>query len=106
MASHRANSKAAWNKILIEMKQTNITMAKINIPEADEISFKDFSEGNSVQVRAVISKDDEKSFQKGQTVTVSHKKDEASGKIVSDPIVINESSGEGKKTLSLIVEKV
>jgi hypothetical protein len=52
-------------------------MTKISIPEADTISFKDFSEGNSIQVRAVISKAEEHSFDKGQTVTVTHQGNEA-----------------------------
>jgi hypothetical protein len=80
-------------------------MTKISIPEADTISFKDFSDGNSIQVRAVVSKAEEHSFDKGQTVTVTHQGSEANAKIVSDPIVINESTADGKKTLSLIVEK-
>ena len=80
-------------------------MKKISIPEADTISFKDFSDGNSIQIRAEISKADEHSFDKGQMVTVTHQGTEANAKIVSDPIVIKESSGDGKKTLSLIVEK-
>jgi hypothetical protein len=80
-------------------------MTTINIPEADTISFKDFSEGNSIQVRATVSKSDEHAYDKGQTVTVTHQGNEANAKIVSDPIVINESTPDGKKTLSLIVEK-
>ena len=80
-------------------------MTKISIPEADTISFKDFSDGNSIQVRATVPKAEEHSFEKGQTVTVTHQGNEANAKIVSDPIVINESTSDGKKTLSLIVEK-
>ena len=81
-------------------------MATITIPEADTISFKDFKEGNSIQVRAVITQAEEHDYEKGQKVTISHNADSVNGKIVSDPIVINENTSDGKKTLSLIVEKV
>jgi len=80
-------------------------MPNVNIPEADTISFNDFKEGNSIQVRAVVTAAEEQDFNKGKTVTVVHMDHQTKGKIVSDPIVINESTSEGKKTLSLIVEK-
>lgn len=81
-------------------------MATITIPEADTISFNDFKEGNSIQVRAVVTQAEEPDYEKGQKVTVAHNSDSMKGKIVSDPIVINENTSDGKKTLSLIVEKV
>ncbi len=80
-------------------------MKKINIPESDTISFKDFKEGNSIQVRTEVAKADEHDFDKGKTVKVIHEGAEMNGRIVSDPIVIKESYEEGKTILSLIVEK-
>lgn len=77
-------------------------MATINIPESDSISYKDFVAGNPVQVRSVAG--DEKEFEKGKQVKITHMNNENDAKIVSEPIVIEDKGG--KKTLALVIEKV
>jgi hypothetical protein len=79
-------------------------MATINIPESDSNTYKEFMAGNPVQIRAV-SVDNEKEFAKGKQVKIAHLNMEAAGKIVSDPIVIDDKAKD-KKVLSLVVEKV
>jgi hypothetical protein len=81
-------------------------MGKVMIPESDSINFGEFKEGNSVQVRVVVTDSEAREYEKGKTVKVDHQGQEATGKIVSDPLVINENKQSGKKTLSLIIEKV
>ena len=78
-------------------------MATINIPESDSISYKDFVAGNPVQVRSVTS-GDEHDFDKGKQVKIVHMNNENNAKVVSEPIVIEEKAG--KKTLSIVIEKV
>ena len=80
-------------------------MGSVTIPSEDTITFKDFNEGNSVQVRTVV-RDTQKEFEKGKTVTVVHLDQEAKGRIVSEPLVIEEKTEDGAQVLSLIVEKV
>jgi predicted thioesterase len=74
----------------------------INIPESDSISYNEFIKGNPVTVRIEASGNEEK-YMKGTKVKVRHLTMEATGEIVSEPIVINQN--EGKKTLSIIIEK-
>jgi hypothetical protein len=80
-------------------------MATINISESEEILFKDLQEGNSVQLRVTVTPAEEKEYSKGKTVKVVYGKDEAKGKIVSDPLVVQPKSEDGKETISLVVEK-
>lgn len=82
-------------------------MATINISEADSISYKDFQQGNPVQVRAVAAPGQEHDFDKGRKVTISHLNMETVGEIVSDPIEIS-SDGSGdsnRKVLSVVIQK-
>jgi hypothetical protein len=81
-------------------------MRSINIPSEDSIAFNDLKDGNSAQVRVVVYGDEQKEFGKGKVVTVVHNEKELSGKIVSDPLVIDDKREDGGKTVSLIVEKV
>lgn len=81
-------------------------MGKVMIPESDSINFSEFKEGNSVQVRVVVGESEAREYEKGKPVKVNFKDEEATGKIVSEPLVINENAQSGKKTLSLIIEKV
>jgi hypothetical protein len=80
-------------------------MASITISKDDQTNVKDFDDGNSIQVRVTIADADKKDYEKGKTVSVQYGEQEASAKIVSDPIVIEDKKEKGKKTLSLIVEK-
>jgi hypothetical protein len=80
-------------------------MGTINISSTEETTIKDFKEGNSVQVRVTVSPNEEKEFAKGKTVKVLCDGSEATGKIVSDPLIVRTKNEDGKETLSLIVEK-
>lgn len=80
-------------------------MGSVNISPDDKTNVKDFDEGNSVQVRVIVSDREKEEYEKGKVVTVHYGDREASGKIVSEPIVIEDKKEKGKKTLSLIVEK-
>ena len=80
-------------------------MGAIEIPKDDQLSTKDFEAGNSIQVRTKVSSQEANEYRKGQHVTIIHDNQKLSGKIVSDPIVIDENKESGRKTLSLIVEK-
>jgi hypothetical protein len=81
-------------------------MRSINIPSEDSLAFQDLKEGNSAQVRVVIYGDEQKELGKGKVVTVVHNESELNGKIVSEPLVIDDKREDGGTTVSLIVEKV
>jgi hypothetical protein len=81
-------------------------MRSINIPSEDSLAFQDLKEGNSAQVRVVIYGDEQNELGKGKVVTVVHNESELSGKIVSEPLVIDDKREDGGKTVSVIVEKV
>lgn len=80
-------------------------MASVTIPNDDKNNLKDFDEGNSIQVRVSVSDDEKAQYEKGKTVKVEYDSKEASARIVSDPIVIDDKKEKGRKTLSLILEK-
>ena len=80
-------------------------MVTINISSKEETMIKDFNDGNSVQVRVTVSPAEEKEYVKGKTVKVVCGEDEATAKIVSDPLVVRPKAEDGKETISLIVEK-
>ena len=80
-------------------------MGTINISSSEETTIKDFKDGNSVQVRVTCLPNEHDQFAKGKTVTVLCDGKEATGKIVSDPLVVRPKADDGKETLSLIVEK-
>ena len=80
-------------------------MGSVNIDKEDNISIKEFEEGNSIQVRVTISPEDKAEYDKGKKVKVVHEGNQMEGKIVSDPILIDRKREDGKITLSLIVEK-
>lgn len=80
-------------------------MGSVNIDEEDNISIKDFEDGNSIQVRAIVSKEEKPEYDKGNTVTVVHEGKKMTGKIVSEPILVDRKREDGRLTLSLIVEK-
>lgn len=80
-------------------------MGSVNIDEEDNISIKDFEDGNSIQVRAVVSKEEKPEYDKGNKVTVVHEGKKMTGKIVSEPILVDRKREDGLLTLSLIVEK-
>jgi archaeosine-15-forming tRNA-guanine transglycosylase len=80
-------------------------MLTINVSSSEELIYKEFKEGNTVQFRVTVSKDEEKTYQKGKSVVVKYGKEESNGKIVSDPLVVTPSIGAEKETISLVVEK-
>jgi hypothetical protein len=80
-------------------------MGSVNIDTEDTISIKDFEGGNSIQVRVLVSKEEKSEYDKGKKIKVLHDGEEMTGKIVSDPILIDRKREDGKVTLSLIVEK-
>lgn len=80
-------------------------MGSVNIDAADNISIKEFQDGNSIQVRVNVSRDEKAEYEKGKTVTVIHDGEKIAGRIVSEPILIDRKREDGKVTLSLIVEK-
>lgn len=81
-------------------------MATIHISSNEEIAYKDFKAGNSVQLRVKVTPAEKKEYEKGKIVKVVHGNYEASGKIVSDPLVVSSEREGEDRTLSLIVEKV
>ena len=80
-------------------------MGSVNIDAEDSISIKDFEDGNAIQVRVLISKEEKAEYEKGQKIKVVHDGGEMTGKVVSEPILIDRKREDGKVTLSLIVEK-
>lgn len=80
-------------------------MGSVNIDTEDNISIKDFEDGNSIQVRVLVSKDEVSEYDKGKKVTVVHEGKNMTGKIVSEPILIDRKREDGLLTLSLIIEK-
>lgn len=80
-------------------------MGSVNIDEEDNISIKDFEDGNSIQIRAVVPKEEKSEYEKGNKVTVVHEGKKMTGKIVSEPILVDRKREDGRLTLSLIVEK-
>ena len=83
----------------------SMLMGSVNIDAEDNTSIKEFEEGNSIQVRVTVSKEEKPEYDKGKKITVIHEGTEMTGRIVSDPIVIDRKRDDGKLTLSLIVEK-
>ena len=81
-------------------------MKPINIPSEDSIAFNELKDGNSAQVRVVVFGDEEKEYGKGKVVSVVHNESKLDGKIVSDPLIIDDRRDDGGKLVSLIVEKV
>jgi hypothetical protein len=80
-------------------------MKPISISESDKITFRDFNEGNSVQVRVSVPESEVKTYAKGTSVKILHEGQESSARIVSEPLVVSGTSGPGERLLSLIVEK-
>jgi hypothetical protein len=80
-------------------------MATINISQSEEILFRDFKDGNTVQFRVTVDPEEERDYEKGKTVTVVYGKDESFGRIVSDPLVVTPAREGGQETLAVVVEK-
>ena len=81
-------------------------MRTVNISPDESTLYKTFQEGHPVQVRVSVAPGEENEYQKGRTVKLVHEKEEAEGKIVSDPLEVGTKAESGKqKTLSLVVEK-
>lgn len=80
-------------------------MGSVNIDTEDTFSIKDFEEGNSIQVRVTVPPSEQPEYDKGKTVKVMREGSEMKGRIVSDPILVDEKREDGKVVLSLIVEK-
>ena len=80
-------------------------MGSVNIDAEDSLSIKDFEEGNAIQVRVMISKEEKSDYDKEKKVKVIHNGAEMTGRIVSNPILIDRKREDGRVELSLIVEK-
>lgn len=80
-------------------------MGSVNIDTEDNNSIKEFQDGNSIQVRVNVSRDEKAEYEKGKKVTVIHEGEKIAGRIVSEPILIDRKREDGKVTLSLIIEK-
>jgi hypothetical protein len=80
-------------------------MGSVNIDTEDSISVKEFEDGNSIQVRVVVAREEKPDYEKGKKVKVIHHGGEMTGRIVSEPITIDRKREDGKLTLSLILEK-
>ena len=63
-------------------------METIRISPDEEIIYKDFREGNSIQVRVTVGPTGKDEFAKGKTVRVVHGDFEGQGRIVSEPLTI------------------
>ena len=81
-------------------------METIRISPDEEITYRDFKDGNSVQVRVTVGPSDKDEFAKGKTVRIVHGDFEGQGRIVSEPLIIGNRLGGEDVTISLIVEKV
>jgi len=81
-------------------------METIRISPDEEIIYKDFREGNSIQVRVTVGPAGKDEFAKGKTVRVVHGDFEGQGRIVSEPLTIGHPTDGENLTISLIVEKV
>lgn len=81
-------------------------MNTITILSEDLITYKNFEEGNPVQIRVRVNENDD-DYEKGAFVKVIYKNRESNAKIVSEPIVVTENQDQANtKELSLIIEKV
>ena len=80
-------------------------MGSVNIDKENATSVKEFQDGNSIQVRVTIPKEEKADYDKGKKVTVIHEGEKMTGKVVSEPILIDRKREDGKIMLSLIVEK-
>jgi len=80
-------------------------MGSVNIDAEDTTSIKDFEEGNAIQVRVLVSNEEKRDYDKGKKIKVIRDGSEMTGKIVSDPILIDRKREDGRVELSLIVEK-
>ena len=81
-------------------------MRPVNIAPDDSITFRDLQAGNSAQVRVVVYGDEQSELKKGNVVQVKFNEDQLDGKIVSDPLLIDDKREDGGKIVSLIVEKI
>jgi hypothetical protein len=90
----------------ILQKTSILFMETIRISPDEEITYKDFKDGNSVQVRVTVGPSDKDEYLKGKTVRVVHGDFEGKGKIVSEPLIIGHPLEGENLTISLIVEKV
>jgi hypothetical protein len=80
-------------------------MRTVNISPDESSLYQTFREGHPVQVRVSVSPGEEKEYRKGTMVKVVHESEEDEAKIVSEPLEIDSKAENGKKTLSLVVEK-
>jgi hypothetical protein len=81
-------------------------MRPVNIAPDDSITFNELQAGNSAQVRVVVYGDEQAELKKGNIVQVVFNEDQLNGKIVSEPLLIDDKREDGGKIVSLIVEKV
>jgi hypothetical protein len=80
-------------------------MKTVNISADEYTIYETFQEGHPVQVRVSVKPGDEAEYDKGKTVKVVYKNEEIEGKIVSQPLEIDNKASDGQKTLSLVLER-
>jgi len=80
-------------------------MKTVSISPDESTIFDTFREGHPVQVRVSVSPGEEHEYDKGKRVKVVFEREESEAKIVSQPLEIESKTEEGKKTLSLVLEK-
>jgi hypothetical protein len=81
-------------------------MARVTILDSDSLTWDNFDKKNSVQVRVTVPAAEQQEYNKGNIVEVTHQKHTAKGKILSEPLAIDDKTNKDKKVLSLILEKV
>ncbi len=80
-------------------------MKTVNISADEYTIYETFQEGHPVQVRVSITPGEEHEYDKGKSVKVVFENEEIEGKIVSQPLEIDNKAEGGHKTLSLVLEK-
>lgn len=81
-------------------------MATINIPEAEKEKYEAFIFGKPVRVHAVEIDGDRHQFMKGSVVTVSHLNMQATGRVISEPEIVQYNRNSDKQVVAVVVSKI
>jgi hypothetical protein len=80
-------------------------MKTVNISADEYTIYETFQDGHPVQVRVSITPGEEHEYDKGKSVKIVYENEETEGKIVSQPLEIDNKAEDGHITLSLVLEK-
>jgi hypothetical protein len=80
-------------------------MKTVNISADEYTIYETFLDGHPVQVRVSITPGEEHEYDKGKSVKIVYENEETEGKIVSQPLEIDNKAEDGHITLSLVLEK-